>query len=287
MPTKLKSKPAAIKALAIFHRRDNKQAIRWAKKIRSWLRREYPAVKIANNKPDAVVALGGDGAILEAARYYQRQSSIILGLNLGRVGFLASAREPEKFLDSVERLLGGKYKTSERIMIEATVLRSGRKVLAVNSLNDISVQNLLGISEIEVEIENRPVQYIFGSGVLVATATGSTAYNLSAGGPIVMPNIKCFILSEILDHNIPTPSIVVDSSEEIRIKILGFRKRGLLSLAKTRRSIDMILSSDGANAFSIQKGDVVVIRQSPQSVRFAELEKHYFFKSLQEKFAFK
>ena len=284
---KINNRKGGVKTVAIFYRRDNAEATRWAKKIRSSLGKKHPFVKIDDKKPQGLVVLGGDGAILEAARKYQKQNPIILGLNLGRVGFLASAREPKRFLTSIDGFLNGRYEISERIMLEAAVLRNGKKVLSVNSLNDISVQNLLGVSEIEVEIENYPVQYIYGSGVLVATATGSTAYNLSAGGPIVMPHIKCFIVSEILDHNIPTPSMVVDSSEEIRIKVLGFRKRGLLSVAKTRKPVDMILSSDGANAFPVQKKDIVVIRRSPQSVRFAELEKGYFFKSLQEKFGFK
>ena len=122
---------------------------------------------------------------------------------------------------------------------------------------------------------------------MVATATGSTAYNMSAHGPIVMPDIKCLIVTEILDHSIPTPSIIVKYQNKIFIKVLNYRKRGILSLSKTGQKIDTLLISDGDTVFPLEKGDIVTIQSHPQPIRFAELERHYFFKSLQEKFGFK
>lgn len=287
MKRKLAASPNVIKTLGFFHRPENGEAATWVKKISRWILKHYPEVKIAEKKPDCLLVLGGDGSFLEAARGYQKQNPIILGLNLGRVGFLASIREPKKFLKGLNQFLMGGFNVSERIMLEATVLRKGKIVWRSYSLNDVVAHNLLGVSEIEVSIEHHPIQYIRGTGVMVATATGSTAYNLSAHGPIVMPSIKCLIVNELLDHNIPTPSIVVDSAEKIRIKIIDFRKHGLLALAKNKKPVDVILSSDGENIFPLAEGDIVTVKSSPRLVRFAELEKNYFLKSLQEKFAFK
>src|SRR3989304_8351297 len=114
-PQKTKIAAEGIKAVAVFYRRGNPEAIRWAKRIDSWLKKRRSSIRISDKSPEGLIALGGDGAILEAARKYQKQNPVILGLNLGRVGFLASAREPKKFLASIDRLLSGRYTISERI----------------------------------------------------------------------------------------------------------------------------------------------------------------------------
>ncbi len=279
--------PHIFQTIALFHRPENQRAIQLARKIALWLKQQYPLIEFNDKKPEVVIVLGGDGTILEAARYYQKIQPILFGLNLGHVGFLSAAREPKNFLSALRLFWQGKFTISERMMLAAEVSRNGKAVAKVEAMNDISVQNLLGMAELEVGVEGHPFQYIHGSGVLVSTATGSTAYNLSAHGPIVMPNIECFIITELLDHNIPTPSLVISKETVIKINIVNFRRRGLVSLTKNKRPVDVILISDGENLFPLAKGDVVTIRRSDHLIKFAELEKHYFFKSLQERFAFK
>lgn len=274
------------RTINFFFRPDNKQAVLWQRKITEWLKKNYLKIKINGRKPDIVLALGGDGTILEAAREYQKSDPIILGLNLGQVGFLASAREPNKFLSAIEKVLNGNYKIIERMMLKAEVIRNRKTIFHVESLNDVVIQNPFGMVALRVDIEDHPVQNIRGTGVLVATATGSTAYNLSAHGPIVMPDIKGFIVTEILDHNIPTPSIVVKYDRKISIQVVDFREKGLFSISETGQKIDVVLISDGETIFPLKKGDIIQIEQSPNMIRFAELEPHYFFKSLQEKFGF-
>lgn len=274
-----------IGSIAIFFRPDNNKAKIWDKKIRVWLKNNYSSIKIVDGKPAAVLALGGDGAILEAARKYQPDKSLILGLNLGTIGFLASIRDSNKFLAGINEFLQGNYRVTERMMIEAEIIRKGKKIVELTALNEIILQNLFGVSEIEVLVGGHSIQYVRGSGILVATATGSTGYNLSAHGPIVMPSIRCFIINELLDHNLPTPSVVVDASEKIHLNVKHFRKRGLFSLNK--KSVDMVLSADGESMVPLLEGDRIVIRRSKHLVNFVELENNYFFKSLQEKFAFK
>lgn len=273
--------------VSIFYRPNNPKAVMWARKISEWMRKKYPKVKIGVSNPQALIVLGGDGTILEASQKYQKKSPIIVGLNLGHVGFLASAREPNKFFNALEQFFAGKSRAVKRMMIKADVFKKGKKVFSANSLNEISIQNLLGIVEIEANIDGHTVQYVRGTGVLVATSTGSTAYNLSAHGPIVMPDIKCMILTEIMDHNIPTPSIVVKRDREVELKILDFRRRGLIKLTKTGEDADVVITADGENIFPLEIGDIVKIKRSPGLIKFAELERAYFFKSLREKFGFK
>jgi len=259
----------------------------WALKINNFIKKSHSNIKADSYKPDAVIVLGGDGTILEAARKYQKINSTIIGLNLGTVGFLASVRKEKDFLASLTRFFRGKYHIVERMMITSEVRRGGKTVFSGDALNEIVVKNPLGMVELQAKIEGHPVQDIRGTGILVSTATGSTAYNLSAHGPIVMPNIKCLVVTELLDHSIPTPSIVVKHDNKISIKVLSFKKRGLLSLSKTGKKIDVLLSVDGESVFPLEAGDEISIQSSPHLVRFAELEKHYFFKSLEEKFGFR
>ena len=277
----------SIKTLSIFYRKDNRRAVFWNTKILTWLAREYPRIAVSSRNSDALLVLGGDGTILEAVQRYPKKVRAVFGLNLGHTGFLASVREPRMFLPSLRAFLKGEYTTVKRMMVEVGVYRKNKKVFSAYSLNEISVQSLLGMVEIEVFIDGHIAQHIRGSGVLVATATGSTAYNLSAHGPIVMPDIKCMILTEIMDHNIPTPSIVIKRDREVELRIASFRKRGLLTVSKTNEPADVVVTADGENIFPLHEGDLIKIRRAPRLVTFAEVERNYFFKSLQDKFAFR
>ncbi|MEK7191891.1 MAG: NAD(+)/NADH kinase [Patescibacteria group bacterium] len=261
--------------IGFFYYPENKKAAAWAKKMQIWMNSKQPSIEFTNEKPKFLIVLGGDGAILEAARKYQGQDVTIVGFNLGHVGFLASVRKSKDFLAGLNNLLKGKYHITKRLMMSAMVERKGKAVFSTNAMNDVVVQSTLSIVELEADIQGYPIQYVRGSGLLVATATGSTGYNLSAHGPIIMPDIECFIITELLDHNIPTPSVVVKRDQEITIKILNFRKP------------NVVISADGSDPFPLQAGDVIKIRRSPRLVKFAEFEKNYFFKSLQEKFAFR
>lgn len=273
--------------VSFLYRPDNEVALVWEKKISQWLKKKYPEVKIIDKNGKVVIVLGGDGTILEAARKYQNHGSKILGLNLGQVGFLASIREEKNFLAGLDKFFKGQYWIAERMMLRASVIRAGKTMFTSNALNEITVQNLLGIVELDLQIDGDSMQNIRGTGVLISTATGSTGFNLSAHGPIVMPDIKCFIVTELMDHNIPSPSIVIKKDKKIQLKVLSFRERGLLSIAKTGESVDVVLVADGLNIFSLREKDVVHIERSPKLIRFVELEKNYFFKSLQEKLSFK
>ena len=141
--------------------------------------------------------------------------------------------------------------------------------------------------ELEERIAGYPVKHIQGTGILIATATGSTAYNLSAHGPIVMPDIKCFIVTEVLDHSIPSPRIVVKHNNTVNVKVVSFRKRDVISYSKTEKKLDVLLIADGESLFPLEERDEIIIGNSPHMTKFAELEKNYFFKSLQEKFGFR
>lgn len=280
-------KNGQITRVSFFYRSNSKQALVWEKKIKKWLKKKHPHIRVVSKNPQVLIVLGGDGTILEAARKFQKSNPIILGLNLGQVGFLASVREPRNFLKGLARFFNNQYWTARRMMLGASILRSGKEVFKTNALNEVAIQNLIGVVELEVGVEGDPIQKIRGTGVLISTATGSTAYNLSAHGPIIMPDMECFVVTEVLDHNIPSPSIVVRKDKKIHLKVVDFRERGVFTLAKTSEKADVVFIADGINIFVLEKGDIIHVNHSTKPLRFVELEKNYFFKSLQEKFEFR
>lgn len=272
--------------IGFFYRNDNKIALAWMEKIKKYINKKYPSSHFVRKDPNVLMVLGGDGTILEAARrYHHRSNPMIFGLNLGNVGFLASAREPKNFIKSIDQFFKGKFNESERMMLNVEVMRGKKKVFTTEVLNEVVAQSVLGIVDLSVLVGNTSIVEVKGTGVLVATATGSTAYNLSAHGPIVMPNVKCIIVTEIMDHDIPTPSIVIKHNEEVAIKVNSFRQKGILSISKNKEKVDVVLVADGNKIFSLKKGDTIQIKSSNHLARFVELEKDHFFKSLKDKFS--
>jgi NAD+ kinase len=272
---------------AIFHRPDNVYAKHWVQKLATKFKQQKITLHDRPIARQPLFILGGDGTILEAVRKYHRTSPLFIGMNLGSVGFLASVRKPAKFNQALEQIFKGKYWIAEKMLIQASVQRNGKEIVVLEAMNEILIQNPLGMVHISASIGDYVMQEIRGTGVLVATPTGSTAYNLSAHGPLVMPSLEAIIMSEILDHNIPTPSMVLDAQQEIILRIEDFRQRELLSLSATEEKFDVILSADGEALIPLQKNDTIIIKRHKRPVRFVELEQNYFLKSIQEKFSFR
>lgn len=275
------------KRIAIFYREDNKRAQRWKKKIVAHLAAQHPSVLVVTERPHYIIALGGDGTILEGARMFRNDAPTLLGLNLGHVGFLASARRPEQFIGAVDALLAGKFVTTNRMMLTAKIFRDGAEVYTTDCLNEVTAQGILGSIKMTISVDGHPLQYIHGSGVIVATPTGSTAYNLSAHGPIVTPDIHCLIVTELLDHNIPTPSLVLKNNKTVHIDITEVRKREILAMISSGEPVDAVLTADDLGLFPLREHDQIEVAMSKHVIKFAEFEKSYFLKSLQKKFAFR
>ena len=275
-----------FKKISFYYRTDVEKTVKWQRKIEIWIKKNSPKTRIlpANtvpknkkNAPQLLVVLGGDGTILEAAQRFQPWNPLILGLNLGHVGFLASVREEKNFIRGVAHVFHKKYRAVPHMLIRASLFRRGKKIFSSDALNDIAVQNLWGLVDIEVLVDGHPTQYIHGNGVLISTATGSTAYNLSAHGPIVMPDIKCMIITELLDHNIPTPSLIIKRNRTITLKIDGFRQNNRFTIRKTNQIADVVLVTDTDKMIALEKGDQIIVKKSNRLIRFVLLDKNYFF----------
>jgi len=275
-----------IKKIAFYFNSKNNKSMDIFVLIKDFLNKKYPSVILDDKNPDLVLVLGGDGSMIKAIKNFNYINTLFLGLNLGNVGFLTSIRDSKNFLEGIEKLLKGDYFISSRNLIKVEVLRNNKIIFKDDVLNEVTVQNLIGMVNIQVKINDFLFQNIYGTGILIATPTGSTAFNLSAHGPVVIPNIECFILTELMDHNIPTPSLIVSKNEKISIDIIDFRIKEIFQIERNKKNIycNVVLVSDGINVFTLKKGDKILIKNNYKKVNLVEFEKDYFLSSLKSKF---
>ena len=217
---------------------------------------------------DVLVCFGGDGTILHAARDATPHRVPVLGVNLGSVGFMAELEQGE--LSLLSRLAGGKFDVERRMMLDVSVRREGRRVFREDALNDavITKGSVARVLDLDVTGDRVTISSFSGDGVVVATPTGSTAYSLAAGGPIVEPTAENVIVSPICAHSIHAKPFVLDSGRVVGVRVTpGCRKTGWLSV-------------DGGKAFKIQPGDWVECRRSQQVTRLVRLTGRSFYERI-------
>ncbi len=220
---------------------------------------------IANRKPGFVVVLGGDGTMLSAARAVSRQGIPILGVNLGSLGFLTEV-PLEELYPTLEEVENGRCTMDVRTMIECEVVRRSRRATVHDALNDavINKTHLARIVDFDVFINGALVANYKADGVIVSTPTGSTAYSLAAGGPIVLPDAPAFIITPVSPHALTNRPVVVRDTTEIAIVVKSADEEAFLSI-------------DGQVGEPLLDGDRVVCRKSANSVKLLRLGSRSFF----------
>ena len=222
-------------------------------------------------RADVLVCFGGDGTILHAARDANPKGVPVLGVNLGSVGFMAELESSE--LSLLARLPSGKFDVERRMMLDITVRREGRRVFTESALNDAVITKgaVARVLDLEVTGDRVTISSFSGDGVIVATPTGSTAYSLAAGGPIVEPTAANMIITPICAHSIHAKPFVLDSGRMVGVRVPpGSRKSAYLSV-------------DGGRAFKIQPGDWVECRRSEQVTKLVKLTGRSFYERINQK----
>jgi NAD+ kinase len=222
-------------------------------------------------KVDLIVVLGGDGTLLAVARLMGGLDVPILGVNLGGLGFL-TATTLEAMFPTLEAVLRGEYAAEDRLMLVAQLTRHGKPVAEQLAVNDVVVaKGSLGrLIDLDVRADGQPMTAYRADGLIIATPTGSTAYNLSAAGPILFPTMDAVVLTPICSHTLTNRPIVLPASIGLEVTLLT-------------EAPDVVLAVDGQPGPPVTAGDVVRVRQAGARIRLIRDPRKSYFEVLRTK----
>lgn len=232
-----------------------------------------PPDEAAAEGAELVLVLGGDGTLLRAAELARPAGAPLLGVNLGRVGFLAEAEHAD-LGDTVDRVLSRDYEVEERLTLDASVSLEGHVLARQWALNDVSVEKTSRerMIELVVEVDGRPLSRWGGDGVVCATPTGSTAYAFSAGGPVVWPQVAALVLVPVSAHALFSRALVVSPESVLAVEIVPDTLGG-------------VMWCDGRRTVDLPPGARVEVVKGSRPVRLARLHRAPFTDRLVAKFA--
>lgn len=218
-----------------------------------------------------IFVLGGDGTLLGIARQFAPYDIPILGINVGYLGFLSEA-EPEDLSSAVDRLLDGDYYIEERLMLEAEMIRDGKVLKHGIALNDVGIAkgSFSRMIDSSVYMDGMFVGKYSGDGVIISTPTGSTAYSLSCGGPIVSPDIQTILLTPICPHTLTSRPMVLPAESILEVKVFAHHT-------------EMGVTIDGQLGYELQSGDIVRIQRSKHRTQLIKWKERSFFEVVRKK----
>lgn len=222
-------------------------------------------------RADCILVLGGDGTLLNTARSVAPGETPLLGINLGQLGFLTEIELPDLY-QGLENYLNGKFTVEERMMLEARVVRDGLVVEKFFGLNDIVVTK--GAFSRMILLETHVGRYYHATypadGIIISSPTGSTAYSLSAGGPLVSPEVEVMLLTPICPHTLSARPLVFSPKEIVRVVV-----RSAVA--------EVMLTVDGQHGFKLEEGDEITIQKAPFYTKLVRLHGRSFYEVLREK----
>jgi len=232
----------------------------------------YLSAEEVYEKADLIVVLGGDGFMLDAARRAAPRGTPILGINLGRVGYMTELEQDE--LSLMEKVFKGEYTLDARAMLSVTVMTKGGQVKAsCYALNDAVVANgsTARIVDLLLSDNGEEISSFRADGLVIATPTGSTAYSLSAGGPIIDPKLSCMCVTPICPHSLMARPLVFPDSAHLEVKNICVREKVLH------------LTVDGRATYDLYYGDTVVITRSNMTANLVRIKNEGFYAKIRNK----
>ncbi|HSG30255.1 MAG TPA: NAD(+)/NADH kinase [Thermodesulfobacteriota bacterium] len=222
-------------------------------------------------KSDVVIVLGGDGTFLGVSRNLSGTDVPVVGINMGNLGFLTEVTR-EEALELVDIIAKGTYDIETRDMITARVLRDGKQFCKYDVLNDVVISRgvVSRVVDLSVETNNKQITTVKADGLILSTPTGSTAYSLSAGGPIVFPTLPLMIITPICPHTLTNRPLVVSNERKIRVRSLS-------------EETELHLTLDGQISFDLIPNDVVEVSKSEKTVKFIKSPFRDYFTILKTK----
>lgn len=234
----------------------------------------YTNAELIPDDIDCIIVLGGDGTLIQAARDLHKKNIPMLGVNIGTLGFLTDT-EKESIYPALASIIKNEYEIDSRMMLEGKVYRNGELIYENTALNDIVINRcgILRVIDFDIFVNNEYLNSYSADGVIIATATGSTAYSLSAGGPLVQPNAELMMITPICPHTLNKRSIILGAEDEIIIEMSD--NKGLQE--------ERVASFDGELFCKVITGDKIVIRRSKQKAAFIKTNKLSFLQIIRKK----
>ncbi len=276
-----------MKKVGLFVKKD-KRAAKKADEFESWLktkqievvRKESSPPEIhspANNKISAprdlscLFVLGGDGTFLSAARWIGDLNIPVLGIKFGNIGFLAETAA-KNLIPAAERILNRDYTINRRMRLDVKVVRDGETIVSDTVLNDIVINRgaLARLANIEAYINDHYLTTFKADGLIVATPTGSTAYSLGAGGPVIHPDVPGIILTPICAFTLTNRPLIIPDLTKIRLKL-------------EKKASDIMLTFDGQEGLDITHKDTIIVQKSPHPLNMITLPGQHYFDVLKAK----
>jgi NAD+ kinase len=273
-----------IRSVGIVVKPNHSEAAATASELAGWLRQRgigqiggaisADTIKPENDRTldaDLIIVLGGDGTMISAARLVGEQDVLVLGINYGSLGYLTDFRIEEMF-PALEAIVAGRYDIDRREMLTAEHWRNGERLVSGRVLNDVVINKsaLARIINIDVRLNDLFVNTFRADGLIVATPTGSTAYNLSAGGPIIYPSMNAVVMTPICPFTLTNRPIVVPDD-------------ALIELTLDNENEGVVLSLDGQTGYPMLAGDRVVIRKSSTTFNLVQPANRNYFDVLRDK----
>lgn len=226
----------------------------------------------------AAIVLGGDGTLLRAAKVVIDRGTPLLGVNLGTLGYLAEINT-DHIYEAADRVIKGDYTVEKRMMLEGTVFRHGENILNDIALNDIVLNRVAPLRAyvLKCYVNEAYLTTYRSDGVIISTATGSTGYSLSVGGPIVAPQSEVLLVTPLASHSLISRSIILPGTDSIRIEV-GEGRSGIVDETVT-------VSVDGRHAFPLGTGDAVMVKKSAKFTNIIKINNISFLEVLRSKMA--
>jgi NAD+ kinase len=243
----------------------------YLKSLNGFISESVSSFKELDKSFDLLISIGGDGTILKAITFVKDLSIPIIGVNTGRLGFLAKI-QIENIEQVIEEIILKNYSVSERTLIEVSTSETNQQLSKLNfALNEITLsrKNTTSMISIDTKLDNKHLNSYWADGLIISTPTGSTGYSLSCGGPIIMPEAENLIINPIAPHNLNARPLIIPDSTEIKIKVNGREDEFLISL--------------DSRITTLSNSNEVIIKKSPFKIKMIELENESFLITLREK----
>lgn len=273
-----------MKNFFVIANEEKQESIILSEKIKDYIEKKQCRVKCVTGyvrkemiepETECIIVLGGDGTLLNAARELKDTDIPLLGINLGHLGFLAEV-EKDNIFETIDKLLDDAFTVEPRMMLVGDIVRDNNIIAKSVALNDIVVgrAGVLSVMDFNMYVNGLHLNSYKADGIIVATPTGSTAYSMSAGGPIVKPSANLIVITPVCPHTLNTRSIILESTDVVEIEVTQSKK--------CHKEIGYAYF-DGENMCSLVPGDKIVIRKSNISTKIIKLSSVGFLEILGKK----